>query len=271
MNSDARADVLPRRVAIVTGASRGIGADIARVLASRSVDLALVARNQAELEALADEIAAQGHKRPLVVVLDLGERDAPERLATALAAAGATIDMLINNAGFGLAGEVADLDAAEQMNIIDLNVGALVALTLRFLPDLIAARGRILNVASTAAFLPGPGMAVYYATKAFVLSFSEALNYEMRRHGVTVSALCPGPTATAFFARAGVDKFVQFDRVPMMSSLAAAEAGVSGLMQGRRVILPGAMNKLTGWLVPFIPHALLLPAVARLQSKRRHD
>jgi hypothetical protein len=271
MSADAGADAGKRRVAIVTGASRGIGADIARVLAGRGVDLALVARNRTELETLANEIAARNCPRPLVVALDLSERDAPEQIATALATAGAIIDMLINNAGFGLAGEVADLDAAEQVNIVDLNIGALVALTLRFLPDLIAARGRILNVASTAAFLPGPGMAVYYATKAFVLSFSEALTYEMRRHGVTVSALCPGPTATAFFARAGVDKFAQFDRFPMMSSLAVAEAGVSGLMQGRRIILPGAMNKLTGWLVPFIPHALLLPAVARLQSKRRQD
>ena len=260
-----------RRLAIVTGASRGIGADIARVLAQRGHDLALVARNRDELDALADEIAAQGRPRPLVVVLDLGERDGAERLASALAEAGATADILVNNAGFGLAGEVASLDMAEQRSMIDLNIGALVALTLRLLPDLIACRGRILNVASVAAFLPGPGMAVYYATKAFVLSFSEALGQELRPRGVIVSALCPGPTATGFFARAGFDKADIFERFPSMSSISVARIGVAGLMQGKRVILPGWMNKLTGWFIPFLPHALLLPVVAHLQSVRRHD
>ena len=260
-----------RRVGVVTGASGGIGADIARVLARQGHDLALVARRRDKLEALAAEIEAQGRPRPLVIALDLGEKGAAGRLADALAAAGASADILVNNAGFGLAGEVANLDAAEQLAVIDLNIGALVAVTLRLLPELIAWRGRILNVASTAAFLPGPGMAVYYATKAFVLSFSEALAHELRRQGVTVSVLCPGPTATGFVDRAGLDNADLFRRFPPMASMRVAEAGVAGLMAGRRVILPGLMNKLTGWFVPLVPHALVLPVVAHLQAVRRHD
>jgi hypothetical protein len=271
--SPAAASEFPkrRRVAIVTGASRGIGADIARVLARQGHDLALVARSRGDLEALAAEIESMGRPRPLVVALDLSQRDAADCLANVLAGAGATVEILVNNAGFGLAGEVARLDPAEQIDVIDVNIGALVALTLRLMPDLVACRGRILNVASTAAFLPGPGMAVYYATKAFVLSFSEALTYELRPRGVTVSALCPGPTATAFMDRAGLENADLFRRFPPMSSIKAAEAGVAGLMAGRRVILPGLMNKLTGWLVPLVPHALTLPVVAHLQATRRHD
>jgi hypothetical protein len=260
-----------RRVGVVTGASGGIGADIARVLARRGHDLALVARSHARLEALAAEIERQGRIRPLVIVLDLGEKNAADRLADALAGAGASADILVNNAAFGLAGEVASLDAAEQMKMIDLNIGALVTLTLRLLPDLVACRGRILNVASVAAFLPGPGMAVYYATKAFVLSFSEALTQELRRRGVTVSVLCPGPTATGFVDRAGLGDTDLFKRFRPMSSMRVAEAGVAGLMAGRRVILPGLMNKLAGWFVPLVPHALVLPVVAHLQAVRRHD
>lgn len=261
---------LPRRVAVITGASEGIGADIARVLARQGHDLALVARRGQRLDALATEIDRQGRPRPLVIALDLGETGAHDKLAAALQEAGAMADILVNNAGFGLAGEVAKLDAAEQMGVINVNVGALVALTLRLLPDLIASRGRILNVASTAAFLPGPGMAVYYATKAFVLSFSEALSHELRRQGVIVSVLCPGPTETGFVARAGLNADL-FKRFTPMSSMTVAEAGVAGLMAGRRVILPGLMNKLTAWLAPVAPHALLLPVVARLQADRRHD
>jgi short-subunit dehydrogenase len=260
-----------RRVGVVTGASGGIGADIARVLARRGHDLALVARRRNKLEALAAEIETQGRLRPLVIALDLGEKGAADRLADALAGAGASADVLVNNAGFGLAGEVASLDAAEQMAVIDLNIGALVAVTLRLLPELITWRGRILNVASMAAFFPGPGMAVYSATKAFVLSFSEALTQELRRQGVTVSALCPGPTATGFVDRAGLDNADLFKRVPPMASMQVAEAGVAGLMAGRRVILPGLRNKLTGRLAPLLPHALVLPVIAYLQAVRRHD
>lgn len=261
----------PRRVGVITGASGGIGADIARVLARRGHDLALVARRRGKLEELAAEIERQGHPRPLVVALDLGERGADDRLADALAEAQASPDVLVNNAGFGLAGEAANLDAAEQLAVIDLNIRALVALTLHFLPDLIACRGRILNVASMAAFFPGPEMAVYHATKAFVLSFSEALSHELRPHGVTVCVLCPGPTATGFGDRAGLGDTDLFKRFTPMASMQVAEAGVVGLMAGERIIFPGLKNKLIGWFAPFMPHALVMPVIARVQAVHRHE
>src|SRR5947209_14952341 len=195
-----------RRVAIITGASDGIGAELARLMAKKGHDLALVARRRERLEALAAEIAATGRPLPLVIPLDLAEPNAPDALVQALRQAGAEPAILVNNAGFGLQGQVADLDAAEQLRMVDVNVRALTALTLKFLPDLIRNRGRLLNVASVAAFLPGPGMAVYYATKAYVLSFSEALSQELAGKGVSVTALCPGPVPTGFQVAAGMTR-----------------------------------------------------------------
>jgi short-subunit dehydrogenase len=171
-----------RRVTLITGASGGIGAGLARVFARHGHDLALVARSRGKLEALADEIAASGRPRPLVLVFDLLEQGAATQIAAALEAAGATPEILVNNAGFGLAGEAAGLDPAEQLAIVDLNVRTLVEMTLRFLPSIRSARGKILNVASIAAYFPGgPGMAAYYASKSFVLSFSLALSQELHR------------------------------------------------------------------------------------------
>jgi len=193
----------PRRVALVTGASGGIGADLARVFARHGHDLALVARSKEQLEALADEIAATGRPRPLVLAYDLTVPEAVDAIAAQLTAADASVEILVNNAGYGLLGDVADLDPAAQIGIVDLNVRALVALCLRFLPELRAVRGKILNVASVVGFFPGPGMAMYYASKAFVLSFGEALWQEMKPYGCTVTTLCPGVTITGFQQRAG--------------------------------------------------------------------
>ena len=179
--------------------SGGIGADLARVFARHGHDLALVARSGAKLKALADEIASSGRPRPLVLAFDLTERGAVSELAAALDAAGATPDVLVNNAGFGLAGEAAGLDPAEQLAIVDLNVRTLVEMTLRFLPSIRSARGKILNVASIAAYFPGgPGMAAYYASKSFVLSFSLALSQELHSQRVTVS-----PSTAEVKARCG--------------------------------------------------------------------
>jgi uncharacterized protein len=181
-----------RRVTLITGASGGIGAGLARVFARHRHDLALVARGRGKLEPLADEIAASGRPRPLVLVFDLIEQGAATEIAAALEAAGATPEILVNNAGFGLAGEAARLDPAEQLAIVDLNIRAVVEITLCFLSAIRAARGKILNVASVAAYFPGgPGMAAYYASKSFILSFSLALSQERPSQGVTVSALCP--------------------------------------------------------------------------------
>lgn len=171
---DAWPEGAPRRITLITGASGGIGADLARVFARHGHDLALVVRSRDGLEALADEIAATGRPRPLVAPADLTGEAAPGEIAVILAAGGASPDILVNNAGFGLLGEARKLDAGEQLEIADLNIRAAMAMTLRFLPDILAARGKILNVASIAGYFPGgPGMAAYYASKAFLLSYSQ--------------------------------------------------------------------------------------------------
>jgi len=255
-----------RRVTLVTGASGGIGADLARIFARHSHDLALVARSRAKLEALADEIAASGRLRPVVLVFDLIERGAATHIAAALEAAGATPEILVNNAGFGLAGEAAGLDPAQQLAIVDLNIRAVVDITLCFLPAIRAARGKILNVASVAAYFPGgPGMAAYYASKSFILSFSLALSQELRLQGVTVSALCPGYTKTDFQARAGFGPNMDLARLPGSTAMEVAEAGYAGLIAGRREIVPGFLNKLGVSLLPFLPKALILAVISRLQ------
>ncbi|MFZ2068968.1 MAG: SDR family NAD(P)-dependent oxidoreductase, partial [Xanthobacteraceae bacterium] len=189
---------------LITGASSGIGAELAHVFAEHGHELVLTARREAELEALAGAIAASGRPRPLVLPLDLVERDAVAQLAAALEANGVEPDNVVNNAGFGLAGKAAELDRDDQVAMVDLNIRALTELSLVFADSLARHRGGLLNVASIAGFLPGPGMAVYYASKAYVLSFSEALHEELRGRGVRVTVLCPGPVATGFQARAGL-------------------------------------------------------------------
>lgn len=260
---------MARQVAVITGASGGIGAELARVMAKAGHDLALVARSEAPMQALADEITADGRPRPLVLALDLGVAGAASKLQAALGEAQAEVQILVNNAGFGLLGEVAKLDQAEQLAIIDLNVRALTEMTLTFLPQITRLKGRILNVASIAAFMPGPGMAVYYASKAYVLSFSQSLGEELRGSGVSVSALCPGPVLTGFQARAKQANSRLLDVYKPVPSLSVAQQGYDGLMRGSRVIVPGWMNKLTVWSVAFTPKSLLLRVTGRLQATRR--
>jgi short-subunit dehydrogenase len=260
---------LPRRVTLITGASSGIGADLARVFAREGHDLALVARSGDKLARLADEIEASGRRRPLLFPLDLTAAGATEALAAGLAAAQATPNILVNNAGFGLIGDVAQLNAAEQLAIVDLNIRSLVEITLRFLPQIRATQGKILNVASIASFFPGgPGMAVYYASKAFVLSFSLGLAQELRKDSVEVSALCPGATPSGFQDRAGFGPEVMLNKIPMTSSLEVAEAGYKGLMAGQREIIPGWLNKIGAALLPFVPNSVILTLISRMQQKR---
>lgn len=257
----------PRRLTVITGASGGIGADLARVMARDGCDLALVARSTSALEALADEISVSGRPRPLIITLDLAVPGAADSLRQALSAANAEADCLVNNAGYGLNGWMAELDRADQVGIVDLNIRALTDITLALLPDIIRLKGGILNVASTAAFLPGPGMAVYYASKAYVLSFSQALQAELAGQGVRVSALCPGPVETGFAARAKFEANL-LKIYHIMTSLDVAEAGYAGFKSGKRVIVPGWMNKMTVWTTPFLPKALVLPVVKWLQARR---
>ena len=261
-----------RPVALVTGASGGIGAALARVFARHGHDLALVARSADGLEALATEIAATGRARPLVIVADLAAPGGIGHVLDALAGAGAGVAILVNNAGYGLLGDVAAAEAGGQLGIVDLNVRALLDLTLRCLPDVRAARGRILNVASIASFMAGPGMAVYYASKAFVSAFSRALSEELKGSGVTVSVLHPGVTKTGFQARAGMIRAgmagTGLDTMRGASALSVAEAGYAGLMAGRRAIVPGLGNKASALLLPLIPDAVLLPIIYRFQRGR---
>ena len=242
-----------RPVTVITGASAGIGAALAREFARNGHALALVARRQDRLHALADEIAAAGGVRPLVIVADLQQRDAARLIGDALAAQGAEPQFIVNNAGFGLVGTAAALDRDEQLAMIDLNMRALTELSLAFVDSLARHRGGILNVGSVAGFLPGPGMAVYYATKAYVLSFSEALHSELKARGVRVSVLCPGPVPTEFGARAGVKGRSLAPDFLSQSAEDVAEAGYRGLMRGQRTIIPGPLNKLLVLLIKLFP------------------
>ena len=244
-------------IALITGASAGIGAALADVFADNGHALVLIARRAPQLKALADAIEERGHARPRVMVLDLALPDAAARIEEELREAGEEPQFIINNAGFGLLGPAASLDRAQQIAMIDLNVRVLTDLSLRFTDSLVRHKGGILNVASIAGFMPGPGMAVYHATKAYVLSFSEALYQELGAQGVRVTALCPGPVETEFMARAGIpdDYFPQFlsrsaDRV--------ARDGYNGLMRGQRVVVPGSANKAAALLTRLMPRGVVL-------------
>ena len=255
-------------VTVITGASAGIGAELARVFAANGHALVLVARRQAPMQALAAEIAAAGRPAPLVLPFDLALTDAAAWIGDALASRGLEPEYVINNAGFGLVGRAANLDLAEQLAMIDLNVRALTDLSLAFVESLARHRGGILNVASVAGFLPGPGSAVYYAGKAFVLSFSEALHCELRPLRIRVTCLCPGPVATEFQARAGIAETAP-PRLLALPAERVAAAGYRGLMRGRRVVVPGLANRLVAGLVPrLLPRATLLAILDARQTRR---
>jgi short-subunit dehydrogenase len=256
-------------VTIVTGASAGIGAELAREFAAHGHELVLVARRRERMDALAQDIAAAGHRMPTVLPMDLAQPDAAMRIAETLAARELEPEYIVNNAGFGLVGRAAELDRDEQLAMIDLNARSLTDLSLAFVDALARRRGGILNVASVAGFLPGPGSAVYYAGKAFVLSLSEALHQELKPRGIRVTCLCPGPVATEFQARAGIGEGEVSWPLAVPAARVAA-AGYRGLMRGQRVVVPGWANRLVAGLVPrIVPRALLLKMVDDRQARRR--
>jgi uncharacterized protein len=237
-------------VALVTGASAGLGVDFARQLAKRGHRLVLVARRRDRLEALAKEL---GNAR--AVAIDLSKKDSAAKLMADLAANGEVVELLINNAGFGLIGRFAELDAKRERQMIDLNVGALTDLCRAVAPGMIERKsGGIINVASTAAFQPGPKMAIYFATKAFVLSLTEALHEELKPHGIKVSCLCPGPTRTEFGEVAGFGGNGAFDRVAMESP-AVVEVGLKGLDENKAVVITGLLNKIAATSTRFVPRS----------------
>jgi short-subunit dehydrogenase len=256
------------RVTLITGASAGIGAELARVFASHGHRVALVARRADRLTALAGEIEAGGGSKPIVIVCDLEQTDAGDRIAAALTAADVEVEYVVNNAGFGLFGNAIELDRAEQLNIIAVNIRAMTDLSLRFSDSLIRLRGGILNVGSIAGFLPGPGMAVYYASKAYVLSFTEALRGELGRRGVRVTVVCPGPVPSEFQQRAGYTP--GFDSAVLNVSPAdVARAGYRGLMANKRAVLPGLGIKIVPFMLRLFPRGFILAAVGRFQLRKR--
>src|SRR3981189_3614121 len=251
------------RVTLITGASAGIGTELARVFASKGHRLALVDRRGDRLTTLASEIVAAGGTAPIIIPCDLEWPDSGDKIAAVLAAEGVEVEYLINNAGFGLFGRAIERDRVEQLGIIAVNIRAITDLSLRFADQLIRHRGGILNVGSVAGFLPGPGMAVYYASKAYVLSFSEALRLELAPQGVRVTALCPGPVPSEFQARAGF--MPGFDsEILNVSASDVAKEGYRGLMANKRAVLPGLGIKIVPLLLWLLPRGFILAAGGRL-------
>jgi uncharacterized protein len=256
------------RVTLITGASAGIGTELARVFASHGHRVALVARRADRLEALASEIKTAGGAAPIVIPCDLAQPDCGDRISEALTASGVEVEYIVNNAGFGVFGRAIQRDRSNQLEIIAVNVRALTDLSLRFSDHLIRHRGGLLNVGSIAGFLPGPGMAVYYASKAYVLSFTEAMRAELAPHGVRVTVLCPGPVPSEFQARAGFRP--GFDSAILnVSPAAVAQQAYSGLMANKRAVLPGLGIKVVPFLLRLFPRSFILGAVGRFQLRQR--
>ncbi|HEY2830567.1 MAG TPA: SDR family oxidoreductase, partial [Thermoanaerobaculia bacterium] len=254
-----------QRTALITGASSGIGLELARLFAADKWDLALVARNEGKLKVLASELQSAHGITAHVVTADLAKAGAADEVMERLK--GVEIEALVNNAGFGTAGEFVKADLHAQLEMIQVNVVALTHLTRLALPAMIARRrGAILNVASTAAFQPGPLMAVYYATKAYVLSFSEAIAEELRDSGVTVTALCPGPTATGFASAAKMESSALFTMTRPAESKDVARAGYEGMKSGKRIVIPGMRNKLMAQSIRISPRRLVTAIVRKMNG-----
>jgi short-subunit dehydrogenase len=258
-----------RSTALITGGSSGIGLELAREFAAHGHDLVLVARNLDQLEAAAGTIEGRFGVKVTVFSMDLSDPDSPQRLFDMVRNEGIDVDFLVNNAGFGLGGEFAETDVNRELDMIQVNVASLVHLTKLFVQPMLRRKsGRILNVASTAAFQPGPLMSIYYATKAFVLSFSEALAEELRNSGVTVTCLCPGATETNFALVAGVGNSRLFGTVGLQKADDIARYGYAATMRGERVAIPGARNKIMVFGERFAPRALVT-RLSRLTQENR--
>lgn len=245
--------------ALITGASAGIGRELAKVFAEHGHNLVLVARDAARLKTLADELSAGAGVETVVLAQDLAQTGAAAEIFAAVRER--PISMLVNNAGFGAHGSFASLSLQHQIDMMQVNMSALVQLTHRFIQPMLAQRsGRILNVASTAAFQPGPTANIYYASKAFVYSFTYALAEELEGSGVTVTALCPGMTRTEFFERAQM----RMSGWMAMDAREVAEIGYRGLMKGRRVVIPGWFNRVSSFFARRMPHRLTSMVVKRI-------
>jgi short-subunit dehydrogenase len=256
----------PDRTSLITGASSGIGVDLARELATRGHGVTVVARREAPLRDLADELASSHGVRAEVITADLSDAAERDRVVAEVAARGLAIDVLVNNAGFSTMGPVHKSDPAREVAMLRTDVEAVAHLCSAVLPGMVERRqGAVLNVASTAAFQPLPGQAGYAGSKAFVLSYSQAIAEEVRRHGVTVTVLCPGPVETGFAEVMGLSDDEASSSLPSfmwLSSAAVAAQAIAGLDKGRGVVIPGAPNWIGAGFARFVPRRLLLPVLA---------
>ena len=258
-----------RKTALVTGASAGIGLELARLFARQRNDLVLVARRGDRLREIAAELEGEYRITARVIVADLATADGPRRLFDELQERGVEIEYLVNNAGFGTFGPFSETDVQNTMNLLRLNIGALTELTALLLPAMIERNsGRVLNVASAAAFQPGPLMATYYASKAYVLHFSEALNQELAAKEVSVTALCPGPVRTEFQQVAGMETSGLVLGKRLISVEQVAKAGYRAMMRGKAYVIPGLGGKLLSVAVRFAPRRLVAKFVHRMQADR---
>jgi len=257
-------------IALITGASGGIGLELAKLFARDGYNLVLVARSYDKLKTIADEFEKTHGIQVKYYSKDLSVSSAPDEIGQSLKSEMINIDVLVNNAGFGWCGEFVQMELTNALEMIQVNITALTHLTRLLLPGMIERkRGKILNVASTAAFQAGPLMATYYASKAYVLSFSEALSEELRRTGITVTALCPGPTATGFGKRAGFSNEILIGGILSMDSQEVALDGYKGLMKGKPLIISGWKNWLGTQVVRFLPRSFPRKLIKKVQQKRR--
>jgi hypothetical protein len=255
------------KTALITGASGGIGYELALLFAGDGYDCILVARSQNKLKELAERLEREHRVKTLVLAKDLAKPSAVDEIYEEVTAASMHVDVLVNNAGFPVFGPFVETDLQVELEMLQVNVIALTALTKLFLKGMVERRaGRILNLASTAAFLPGPLMAVYYASKAYVLSFSQALSNELHGTGVTVTALSPGPTRTGFQKR-GVMEDSRLVQGQIADAASVALAGYRGLMAGKTIVIPGFTNKLIPWVVRLSPRGVVTRVVRRMQER----
>ncbi|MBX5223397.1 SDR family NAD(P)-dependent oxidoreductase [Rhizobium sp. NLR8a] len=262
-----KVDKNPQPSVVVTGASRGIGRAIAKIAAGESATVVLLARSGEGLAAAAADVRAAGGNA-VTLELDLAAPGASQRLEMFLDESGLFCDVLVNNAGYGIRGAATIIPRSDQLGIVDLNIRALTELTLRFLPAM-AARGRggVINLGSVAGYLPGPNMALYYASKSFVRSFSTSLNEELRGTGVTVTCVTPGPVATEFLRSSGAGRAALFKILPKVSAEYVAEKAWHGFKAGRGFVVPGFSAKITIAIATFLPKTILLPLIGRLQRR----
>ncbi len=267
MNDQQREALYP--AVVVVGGSRGIGRAIAKVAARDGATVVLVARSLDGLAAAANDVKVAGGKA-FTLPLDLLARDASTRLKDFLTVNGLVCDVLVNSAGYGLRGPATTLPIGDQLGMVDLNIRALTDMTLHFLPGMVArGRGGVLNLGSIAGFTPGPNMALYYASKAFVRSFSEALHQEVKSTGVTVTCVAPGPVSTEFLERSGAGRAALFKILPKLSSDYVAECAWRGFRSGRRLVVPGLSAKLVAFVASSLPAAVKVPLIGRLQRRSR--